>query len=443
MLPQKRLFRGHLTLKGFVLAIIVMMILLQSKAQAESESLLDYLGLEVHGFIDARFGTRIEHDPNEKDTILSEARLQTDITRSDDWGSIEVRADFLYDGVADNRDLDLKGTKSPLDLREANLLFYPFSFMDVKAGRQILTWGTGDLLFINDLFPKDWQSFFIGRDEEYLKAPSDAFFISIFPGFANIDIAYTPRFDPDRYVRGERLSLWNPMLGKRTGHRDVIHVREPGAWFDDDETALRMSRNFRGYELALYGYYGFWKNPIGMDPNTKQAIFPKLMSYGGSVRTPLLKGLFNLEVGRYVSINDRNGEDPLVPNSEMRFLIGYEKELARDFTAKFQYYQEFMEDYHSYKHSLLMGEKARDEDRHLFTLRLTKLALNQNLTLCLFTYYSPSDQDAYARSLIKYKFTDELGVTVGGNLFRGKNDYTFFGQFEKSSNIYGAIRYSY
>ncbi|MFW6031595.1 MAG: hypothetical protein ACOC9T_03300, partial [Myxococcota bacterium] len=32
--------------------------------------------------------------------------------------------------------------------------------------------GTGDLVFLNDLFPKDWRSFLLGRDLDYLKAPS-------------------------------------------------------------------------------------------------------------------------------------------------------------------------------------------------------------------------------------------------------------------------------
>ncbi len=153
------------------------------------------------------------------------------------------------------------------------MLMSPLDIVDLKVGRQILTWGTGDLLFINDMFPKDWQAFFIGRDEEYLKAPSDAFFISLFPEFANIDISYTPRFDSDRYVRGDRLSYWNPMVGDIAGQNAVIEPALPDEWFDDHEIALRISKNMRGYETAIYGYYGFWKNPEGMIPETMQAYF--------------------------------------------------------------------------------------------------------------------------------------------------------------------------
>lgn len=151
----------------------------------------------------------------------------------------------------------------------------------------------------------------------------------------------------------------------------------------------------------------------------------------------------NAEFSRYVSKQDENGDDPFVPNSELRFLLGYETELLKEFTARFQYYLEHMKDYSKYKDSLPTGIIAKDEDRHLFTLRLTKLLMCQNLLLCLFTYYSPSDQDAYVRSLVKYKVTDELAIMFGSNIFLGKNKYTFFGQFEKNSNIYAAIRYNY
>ncbi len=403
----------------------------------------EFLGLEIHGFIDARYGQRVREDRNEKDQILGEIRFQTDITGQLRDIIFQVKADFLYDGVCDDRKLDLEGTRSPIDLREANISLSPFYFIDIKIGRQILTWGTGDLIFLNDLFPKDWKSFFIGREEQYLKSPSDAIFISLFPSFANIDIAYTPKFDPDRYVKGERISFWNPIYRRRTGRRNVLNAIEPNNWFKDDEIAVRIYRNIRGWEAAIYGYYGFWKDPLGFDINKRRPFFPRLLSYGASIRGTYLGGIVNSEFSRYVSKQDERGDDPFIPNSEMRFLIGYEREIAKDFTARFQYYLECMEDYSRYKETLPSGYVSKDEFRYLFTMRLTKLLMSQDLLLCLFTYYSPSDQDAYIRSLIKYKLTDEISVMIGSNIFVGKNDYTFFGQFEKNSNIYVALRFNY
>ena len=68
-----------------------------------------------------------------------------------------MTVDLLYDPVLDRHSVRLEEGDGFLDLREANFILTPASLMDVKAGRQILTWGTGNLIFINDLFPKDWN----------------------------------------------------------------------------------------------------------------------------------------------------------------------------------------------------------------------------------------------------------------------------------------------
>jgi hypothetical protein len=434
-----------MAIKSFFLVLLTCSLLFggSSMAQDENESLLEAIGINMHGFLDARYGRRAQSDPHEQNTGLSEVRLQLDVSHMGDWLSWQVRSDFLFDEVPGHRKLNLENGSGLIDLREANLLFSPAEFMDVKLGRQILTWGTGDLIFINDLFPKDWQAFFIGRDEEYLKAPSDALFVSLFPAFANIDLVYTPRFDADRFISGERLSYFNTMLDRRAGRDAVIGADRPDDWLDEDELAVRISKNLAGYELALYGYDGFWKSPVGMDPAAGKAIFPKLAVYGASLRGGQGKGLFTVEAGYYDSKENRDGNNPSLPNSEWRLLMGYERELARDFSGGLQYYMEYMEDHENFLASLPAGQKGRDEDRHVLTLRLTKLAFNQNLSLSLFTFYSPSDEDIYARPIIKYKLTDAWLLTVGGNLFAGRKDHTFFGQFEKNSNVYAGVRYSF
>ena len=107
-----------------------------------------------------------------------------------------------------------------------------------------------------------------------------------------------------------------------------------------------------------------------------------------------------------------------------------------------QYYIEQMLDYGSYKRNLPSGP-ARDEHRHLTTLRLTKLLMNQNLRLSLFTYYSPSDKDVYMRPNANYKVSDNMAVELGGNIFFGDYPNTFFGQFRDNTNIYAGLRYSF
>lgn len=398
------------------------------------DSLYDQYDLDAAGFVETRGGVRTSDDPYEKDYSLAEARIQLDLSKDMDWGVFKIKGDFLADGVV---------AKFSATLREANLIFSPLASMDIKAGRQILTWGTGDLLFINDMFPKDWQSFFIGRDDEYLKAPSDAIKTSYFTKLINIDLVWTPVFNPSDHISGERLSYWNNSTHHLAGRNYVFGVESRSTTFTDSEIALRLTRNIDSLEMAIYGYVGFWKEPEGMAKQPPPHLrYPRLAVYGGSLRAPMAKGIGNVEIGYYDSREDRDGTDPYTRNSELRILAGYEQELGHNFTGSGQYYLEYIQDYEPYKQGIVDG-RWRDKYRHLLTIRLTKLLMNQNLILSLFTYYSPNDRDAYIRPKIQYKMDDHWLLETGGNIFKGNKEHTFWGQFENNSNIYASARWSF
>jgi len=416
-----------------------------SPAETEAQTkLVRKPWMDINGFWEVRSGYRLQNDKHEKDASIGETRTQLEMEKA--WEDLTFKAttDLYYDWLNENHSVDLERGEGFLDLREANVAYSPLDFMDLKLGRQILTWGTGDLIFINDLFPKDWQAFFIGRDSEYLKAPSDALKASFFTDLANIDLVYTPRFDSDRFITGERLSYWN---GSRiAGTDDILRTDKPDDWFSDDEWALRVSKNVSGYELAAYGYWGYWKSPAGFDTSTARYKFPKLNVYGASARGQVGKGIGNIELGYYDSHDDTSGDDPYIDNSQMRYLIGYEQDLpqiAPDFTVGLQYYVEQMLKHGDYRRKLPPGSKAASQYRHLLTFRITKLYWNQNLTCSLFTYFSPSDKDVYMRPNINYKVNDNLALEAGANVFWGKHSHTFFGQFQDNTNIFTAIRYSF
>ena len=118
--------------------------LLVAAAQAETPSWITKLndaGLETHGFVDYTYGQRLSSDPFEGSRTLDEIRFQIDSILYRDSFTAQVKADFLYDDLANNRNhIDLASGRGFFDLRQANVMFSPLSWMDVKAGRQILTW---------------------------------------------------------------------------------------------------------------------------------------------------------------------------------------------------------------------------------------------------------------------------------------------------------------
>lgn len=360
----------------------------------------DEQALVWSGFAEAAFGTRFSQDPLiDSRNTLEDLRWRVETSWQPANIVLSFKGDLLYDGVASEWDVDI---------RDLTIAFTAGESFDIKLGRQVQTWGTGDLLFLNDLFPKDWVSFFAGRDDEYLKAPGNALRITNFNDIINVDFVWTPVFEPDNYITGERFSFYSPADGGNIAPRPPFNPEEPDETFSNGEFALRLYRTIESTEFAVYAYRGFSKQPL----------FVAMNAYGASVRRPLGPGLINLETSFYDSSDG---------NDELRFLAGYEWEAVRNLTVGLQYYLE---------------DPDVGGDRHMITNRLTYRAGRDKHTFSLFTFWSPDDGDVYLRPIYSYRHNDRWSFTAGMNLFGGDNP-TFFGQFEDASNAYVRARFHY
>lgn len=392
------------------------------------------LPVEIHGFAEGALARRIIEDPVQSDDfLLGEARFRLDLSYFSDRVDLEFKGDLVADAVADEIDGDI---------RLATVTLRTLNWLDLRAGRQVLTWGTGDLVFLNDLFQKDFVSFFIGRDDEFLKAPSNSLKLTFYTGPANLDVVWSS-FAADRFITGERLSFFDPDVPGLVSAETMggpLESRLPSNGLGD--LSLRLFRNLGGYELALYGYVGFFKQPLGFDPEEEVATHPRLNVYGGSLRGNLWGGVTNFEGAYWDSLDDQEGTDPNVPNSQVRGLVGYERELFRNVTAGIQYYVEWTLDYDRLIAGSSWPQFEPPERRHLFTTRLTHRLLQQTLTLSLFVFAAPWDDDGYLKPALTYHWTDALTVSGGANILFGP-DPTFFGQLENNSNVFFRVRYSF
>jgi len=391
----------------------------------------------LSGYVQGLYGGGLDKtNPTGSDWIASENRLQIRLESFSETSEVFGRIDFVYD---DFNDPALRS-----ELREAYAKFRLGSRFDIKIGRQIATWGTGDLIFINDLFAKDYRSFFNGRDDQYLKAPHNALRVEYYSGRTSLTLIYSPRFTPNIIPSGQRLSYYNPLAGAIVGgENNIFEGRRPEEKFRNGELAARINRYFGSADVALYFYRGFYKNPIGMDMEQIVAFYPRLHVYGGSVRLPILGGILWGETGYYHSRQDKDGDDPFIENSSISSLAGFERQIGSDLTANIQYQNRLRLDYEAYLDNLPPGMIERDEVYHLVTSRITKLLMMETLNLSGFVFYSPSEEDAYIRLAAAYKHSDPLTITVGGNIFAGNEEFTDFGSFRKNDNLYLKITYGY
>lgn len=401
--------------------------------EAETEQTL----FDVFGFVEVAYGQRISTDPVVgRPVTLSDVRGQIKWQTQGLGGQVSTSTDLYYDGVKGNVELQFRELAWQGNLGALGEIGRHF---DLKVGQQVLTWGVGDFVFLNDLFPKDFQSFFSGRDDEYLKFPSASIKLSGYTKAVSADIVFTPRFAPDNFLNGEYFSFFNPLTSENVAPDFVVADENRP---ESAEWAGRVYTEVNGTEFALYGYDGFHKSPNSFDALGRPA-FSKLQVWGASAVTPLAGGLVKAEYAYYDSLDDKAGINPLVPNSQSRYLLGFEREIVSNLTGSVQWYLEHQQHYSELITRSLAPEFEGNENRQVWTTRLTYQGFRQTLILTAFNFYSPSDDDGYARLSLTYRPVDKWSISVGANGFYGEQPQTFFSQLKDGSNVYARFRLNY
>ena len=398
--------------------------------------------LSLHGFLQTNYSVRVNDDnpqgTKQGNLILGEERAQIRASFYPQKSKIGifVKSDFYHDWVEENLAFDFR--EGYLDLAENKF--------GLRVGRQIHTWGAGDLLFINDVFPKDWEAFYSGRPLEYLKIGVDSLKLDIYSDIVSAEAVVMPNFQPDDLPSVGRFHFFDPYPNIQ--NRELEEPDSAFEKFGNMEYALRLYRYIGDFDVSAYAYKGFFRSP-GMkadnfnSPSTISLFYPELAVYGLSAQRSALGGVVSTEYGYYDSLDDRSGKDPGINNSQSRFLVAYQKAFPDDFTVGIQYYGELMHQYNQYEDNLPSTFAKIKQLHQYITLRLTKLLKYQTLKLSLFTFYSPDEEDFLITPEVSYNFTDNLLGFIGMNIFTGAEDNTTFGQHKKDSNVYVTVRYSF
>jgi hypothetical protein len=387
-----------------------------------------------HGFVQANYSVRVsETQPTDPpgDFLLGDQRLELELARAAESGRVRAyaKADFVHDAV--------EGA-ARIDVREA-FLTLTSTRVDLRMGRQVITWGVGDLVFINDVFPKDWTALIAGQPLQYLKLGSDAANLNLYLGPVSAQVVAVPFFQSDVLPDGTRLIGFTPFPGRST--RDV----QPDQRIGNTEVALRLSGRVGRFDTAAYAFRGFWGSPPGVELDGEDAVrfYPRLAVYGASAQGAFAQGILSLETGFYDSRDDPDGRNPAIENSQLRALVGYQRALGGNLTVGAQYYAERMVEYDRYRLTTPPSFPVRLQTRHNVTARITRLFNYQTSQVSVFVWASPNDEDYYLNPEVRHSLSDEVWVAAGANVFGGSQRHTFFGQFDRNDNVYGTLRYSF
>ena len=370
----------------------------------------------------------VEANPDGQDFKWLEERVRLELDASQGSWRLLLKGDTAYDHL---------GRGAEAELREG-YADYAASQWDLRVGRQIVTWGLGDLLFVNDVYPKDFEALFAGRPLEYLKRGVDAVKLGVYPEFASFELVASSEFRASRIPDPNRFHLYDPMPAV------TDHFTEEPAHGD---IGLRIYRDVGGWDAALYLYRGYQSTPsIRPDnmttPTTITYFYPELSTYGASLSGGVGEGVVSLEVAYYDSRQDRAGTDFTMPNSQTRLLAAYQLQPWEDFTLNAQYYAESMHKYDAYRASVPPGFPVDNSWNHTLGLRATKFFLHQTLRLSVYASRNVNNGDSFVNPELRYSFTDRVWGALGANVFDGK-PWGLFGQLARDDNLYIQLRYEF
>ena len=211
-------------------ASVLGLLMVASAALAQSEN------IETHGFLVTGATGRLRDTgdaaQSPSDFLLREDRFRLDIEgwSEDIDAEIKVKAEVVHDALA--RDISV-------DLREGYFDYSAGDF-DFRLGRQVITWGVGDLIFVSDVWPMDWVSFFAGRSMDYFKVGVEALRVRLWWDVVNVAVVAAAPFQPDELPDSSRFGIANPFAG-------VEHVRVslPRDGYDSAEIGAKLSRKAR------------------------------------------------------------------------------------------------------------------------------------------------------------------------------------------------------
>lgn len=369
-----------------------------------------------------------EANPDGRHHKWLEERAQLKLDASSGAWHLLAKGDLAWDHL---------GRQDQSELREL-YIDYTANQWDTRIGRQVVTWGHGDLIFVNDVWAKDHEALFSGRPLEYLKRGVDAVKLGAYPELANFELIVSPSFRESRIPDARRFHLYDPMPAVTTRG-----TTKPG----QGDVGLRVYRDVGGWDSALYLYRGFQRTP-SMRPDSMTAptrityFYPQLSVYGASASGRIGEGVFSLEAARYDSREDRAGSDFAIPNSQTRVLAGYQFQPLDDVSLSFQYYVEHMRDYDAYRAALPAGFPIDKRWNQTVTARWTQQFLHQTLRFSTYVSYNDSNGDHFVNPELRYSFNDKIWGAVGANLYGGKPGGQF-GQLKRDDNVYLQVRYEF
>ncbi|MCD6320127.1 MAG: DUF1302 family protein [Candidatus Desulfofervidaceae bacterium] len=341
-------------------------------------------------------------------------------------------------------------------VRELYLDFFS-DYLDVRLGKQIVTWGTADgIRILDQVNPLDYREFTL-KDWNEIKIPLWMTKIEVVPTVnGSLQFLFIPDFEPNfSPPAGAPFAFKTTILAAKKYAQLGATVTEnrPAETFSNAKFGVRWRDIINGWEYTLNYLYGWNMNPetyaVSRTRFVKQ--YSRINLWGGSFSKTIVNGPFQgLTVrGEFAyfknvpaAYRNAQGQTAYHKIDKYQYVLGLDKYLISNWLFSFQFIQliNSQKDYQGYKFLLSSGGPADKVSTYL-TLKIATDFFHERLKPEILFIYGDDNEWRISPKLY-FEINDHLTTTAGMHIFVGK-ETELYGQFNDKNELFLEVRYSF
>lgn len=378
---------------------------------------------QFNGFVDTYHAVQTEWP---HDLLSSRTRLRTELRVDYENAYLFASMNAIHNGILKER--------TGVQLQEA-YFNYANSFIEIRAGRQIVVWGVADGLRITDLIsPVDYTEF-MSSDYDDMRMAVDGLRIK-YPGErVNAEIVYVPA---PRYFQMpiQEDNPWRPEIPENA----VLEFPEgPELRFKNGDFGTRLRFFLSNFDFSFSALRTHNQSPVsvaGYDIEkgavVVRGVHEPMTMIGGDFSMPLGEFVIRAEVAEYFdeALGYKNNLDYARKNT-FNALGGIDWYAGDNWTFMVQYLHKYIADY--------SDELAAEKNTSEMTFRISKELLNNTLKLSLYGVFDIDNLAYYARVSGDYALNDQITLSVGYDHFGGKRGQ--LADYDKNREVWAKAKY--
>jgi hypothetical protein len=384
------------------------------------------LSVDVKGFVDTYHALRSESD---YDWMSSRSRVRGEVTLSKGGAGAFVSANLVYNSILKER--------SGLQIREA-YTWWGNEHWDIRAGRQIITWGVADGLRVTDIIsPMDYTEF-LAQDYDDIRIPVGGLRLLYMRDRWNLDVVAVPVASFFELP----VETNNPWSVVPTGLPMPVEASmgtTPAQKLENMEYGARFSTFLNGIDFSLCALQTWNKMPVFTSEVQAGTIlmtgqYRRMTMVGADVSLPVGQFVIRGEGAQYFDEAQTPATGTNIPRSgTANALLGIDWYAGNDWNLSAQYSYKYIEDYNS--------SMSGNQHTHMGTFRISKSLLNNTLSLQSFAYMDLTDGGIYNRFSADYALNDQMHLMLGYDLFHADNG--MFQMYAHNSEYWLKLKYNF